>query len=111
MEPEPASPDERYAALVERMLATTGATRSGKGFGASSLKVGGRIFAMLAGGRLVVRLPAPRVDALVVGGDGERYDPRRDGRLMKEWLALDPASELEWPALATEAMTFVASTA
>jgi hypothetical protein len=80
-----------------------------KGFGSSELKVHGKIFAMLSGGRLVVKLPKPRVAALVAAGDGERFDPRHDGRLMKEWLVVARTSEDEWLSLASEAMEFVAA--
>ena len=64
---------------------------------------------MLVQGKLVVKLPKPRVDALIASGDGERFDPRHDGRLMKEWVAVESTSEEEWLPLAREAMEFVAS--
>lgn len=106
----PASnPDERYAALVEALLSDAEVaygTSVGKGFGASALKINGKIFAMLVQGKLVVKLPAMRVDALIAARSGERFDPGH-GRLMKEWLAVDPASNLGWLALAREARTFV----
>jgi hypothetical protein len=63
---------------------------------------------MLVKGRLVVKLPRQRVDALIASGDGARFDPGH-GRLMKEWLTVEPASEEEWLPLAREAMEFVAS--
>lgn len=107
------TPEERYAAIVSALTGRPGVT-GGPGsagpanrFGAGGLKVGGRIFAMLAGGRLVVRLPRERVDALVAAGEGERFDPRRDGRLMREWLAVDPAAGPRWLSLAGEALAFV----
>ena len=105
------TPEERYAALVEEFLGDRDVEQSGRGFGSDALKVRGKIFAMLSSqGRLVVKLPRPRVDALVASGDGERFDPRRDGRVMKEWLSLAPTSPLEWLSLAREARAFVAST-
>jgi hypothetical protein len=79
-------------------------------FGSSALKVHDKIFAMLVRGRLIVKLPKSRVDTLVASDDGERFDPRHDGHLMKEWIVLDPSSSADWLSLATEAMTFVAST-
>ena len=104
------TPDERYVALAEEFLGDMDVEQSGKGFGSDALKVRGKIFAMLSSqGRLVVKLPRQRVDALVASGDGERFDPRRDGRMMKEWLALAPTSSLEWLPLAHEARAFVAS--
>ncbi|HET9979637.1 MAG TPA: hypothetical protein VFQ32_04300 [Ktedonobacterales bacterium] len=106
------TPEERYESLVEEFLGDREVEQSGKGFGSDALKVRGKIFAMLSSdGRLVVKLPRQRVAALVASGDGERFDPRRDGRVMKEWLALVPTSRLDWPPLAREARAFVAGSA
>lgn len=101
--------EERFATLVEKLLNSPGVTppSDGKRFGSSGLKVQDKIFAMLSGGRLVVKLPKARVDALVASGDGERFDPRKNGQLMKEWLVVGPASDVDWLALAREAMEFV----
>ena len=99
--------EERFAALVEAMLGladTTDAvagTGPQRGFGSTSLKTNGKIFAMLVQGQLVVKLDRRRVDALVSSGDGERFDPGH-GRLMKEWLVVESASDDDWLALATE---------
>lgn len=109
------TPEERFAAVVEALLSYQGVIPpadgpgSKKGFGSSGLKIDNKIFAMLVRGRLVVKLPKSRVDALVASGDGERFDPRHDGRLMKEWLSLDSTSQEEWLPLTREAMEFVAS--
>ena len=106
------TPEERFAMLVEVLLSNPRVTplSDGKAFGSSGLKIQNKIFAMLAAGRLVVKLPKLRVDVLVASGDGERFDPRKNGQRMKEWLTVEPASELEWLSLAKEAMEFVAST-
>ena len=56
--------------------------------------------------RLIVKLPRTRVEALVASGDGEKFDPRHDGRLMKEWLVLNPTSRKSWLELAKEAIEF-----
>ncbi|HLG78512.1 MAG TPA: TfoX/Sxy family protein [Ktedonobacteraceae bacterium] len=107
------TPEERFAVVVGEMLSYSDitppadGTRGRKEFGSSALKVRNKIFAMLIGGRLVVKLPKARVDALVASGNGERFDPKKNGHVMKEWLVLDPASDEEWLPLATEAMTFV----
>lgn len=106
------TPHERYANLVAGFTAASEATwepsdaNGRRMFGAGALKIDGRIFAMLTGAHLVVKLPRGRVDALVISGDGERFDPGH-GRLMKEWLSLDPRSEVEWEAVAAEALEFV----
>ncbi len=105
-------PEQRYASLAEQLVRHAEVTQPTesrkKGFGASTLKVNSKIFAMLVKDRLVLKLPRRRVDALIASGDGERFDPGH-GRLMKEWLSLEPTSEREWLPLATEAMEFVAS--
>jgi len=106
------TPEDRYATLVDALLGDADVTLGSpgkKGFGASALQVNGKIFAMLSNGRLVVKLPRQRVDALIAAGKGERFDPRHDGRLMKEWLVVEPTSGEGWLPLAREAMEFVAS--
>ena len=106
------SSEDRYAAIVDALTTSTGAQRgadvdpSRKGFGSSGqLRLGGKIFAMLVRGRLVVKLPARRVDELVASGAGQHFDPGK-GRLMREWLSLEPTSNLDWLALAQEALDF-----
>ena len=109
------TPEERFATIVEELLSNPDVTppldgsQSSRKFGSSGLKIRNKIFAMLVGGKLVVKLPRSQVDALIASGNGERFDPRHDGRLMKEWVSVEPASEEEWLPLAREAMEFVAS--
>ena len=109
------TPEEHFATVVEELLNNPDVTppadetQSKKSFGSSGLKIHNKIFAMLVRGKLVVKLSKARVDALVTSGDGERYDPRHDGRLMKEWIMVEPTSEVEWLPLAREAMEFVGS--
>lgn len=100
-------PEDRYADLVDELLGTTGVTppRGGSGFGRTALRFEDKIFAMLVRGRLVVKLPAERVDVLVASGDGVRFDANR-GRPMKEWFSLDPGSRRHWLSLAREALNF-----
>ena len=105
--------EERWAALVDTMLATSeatyGSTGSGprRALGATSLKTNGKIFAMLVKGRLVVKLDRKRVDELVVSGAGRNFDPGH-GRLQKEWLVVESDSDDTWLELATESEAFVA---
>ncbi len=99
----------RFAQVADAFRGVEGVNLpgEGKGFGSTSLRSGGKIFAMLSSrSQFVVKLPATRVSALVVSGDGERYDPGR-GRMMQEWLAVKPTSTLDWVALAREALQFV----
>jgi hypothetical protein len=108
------SPEEAQAAyeeLVERFArepsVTVPSSRKAAGFGASALKVDGKIFAMLSDGDLVVKLARRRVDELVASGIGKPFDAGR-GRVMKEWVAIPPDHGGEWTGLAEEARRFVA---
>ena len=101
------TPEERYEDLVDEFTGADGVTppTGGSGFGRGALRHRRRIFAMFVRGQLVVKLPRQRVDELVAGGHGERFDANK-GTPMKEWLSLDPDSVLAWPALAREALDF-----
>ena len=103
---------QRWEALVTTMLADGAATYGNDGgaqraFGATSLKTNGKIFAMLVKDRLVVKLPATRVEELVAQGAGDRFDPGH-GRIQREWLSVHGADPAAWQALATESEAFVA---
>jgi hypothetical protein len=101
--------EKNYARIVRAFATDPGVTVGAgtkKGFGASALSTRGRIFAMLSSrDRFVVKLPKPRVDALVAAGHGSRFDPGH-GRLMKEWFEAGTGRENEWLALAREARAF-----
>jgi hypothetical protein len=104
---EHGAPEDRFEDLVDELVGCPGVIppRGGSGFGRSALRWEKKIFAMLVRGRLVVKLPAPRVDALVSDGDGVRFDANK-GTPMKEWFSLDPESPLAWGPLAREALDF-----
>jgi hypothetical protein len=115
MHRETPTPSERFDALLEAFATAPDITSprddptAQGGFGSSALKVKRKIFAMLANDQLVVKLPKMRVDELVAAGAGARFDPRHDGREMKEWLIVAPGQEDKWLALAQDAMRHVAS--
>jgi hypothetical protein len=100
-------PEDRFDDVVTELIGNPGVTppRGGSGFGRSALRCDNKIFAMLVRGRLVVKLPAARVRALVGDGDGVHFDANK-GTPMKEWFSLDPASSLPWLPLAQEALDF-----
>ena len=81
-----------------------------KGWGSNSvaLKTRGKIFAMLVRGDLVLKLPGLTVDGIVAAHGARRFDPRGDGRVMKEWLVV-PAGLRDRVKLAREAFEFVAA--
>ena len=78
----------------------------GWGAGNTVLKVKGKIFAMSHGGELVVKIDTARAAELVGAKQATFFDPRRDGRLMKEWVVVEPR-KLDWVELAREAHRFV----
>jgi TfoX/Sxy family transcriptional regulator of competence genes len=94
--------------VSERLLAEDAAVERTRMMGSEGLKTGGKFFAMVSRGELVVKLPRERVDELVGAGAGHRFDPGH-GRLMKEWVALQPADEEACAAFVAEARSFVAS--
>jgi hypothetical protein len=104
--------EDRYEDLVDELMGVPGVTppRGGGGFGRSALRFQNKIFAMFVRGRLVLKLPADRVDALVAAGEGARFDANK-GTPMKEWFSLDPESSLAWLPLAREALDFARSEA
>jgi hypothetical protein len=103
---------QRYEDLVDDLMGIDEVTppRGGGGFGRGALRYEGKIFAMLVRGRLVLKLPTGRVTALIRSGNGAAFDANK-GTPMREWLSLDPGSELDWLALATEALDFARAAA
>jgi hypothetical protein len=100
----------RYEDLIDKLTGTAGVTppQGGSGFGGSAVRFQKKIFVMLVRGRLVLKLPADRVDALIAAGEGVRFDANK-GTPMKEWFSLNPESELPWLPLAQEALDFARS--
>jgi len=104
------TPEDRFDQLVSEFagVGDVSPPAGGRRFGSQALRRHGRIFAMLSGGCLVVKLPRGRVDELVAAGDGARFDAGK-GTPMKEWFTLRPDSGLSWSDLAREALTFASA--
>lgn len=105
-------PEERFNALVDEFRSIPDVSvpgePGGRGFGSNALKVYGSIFAMISGGRLVVKLPHQRVETLIGTAVGAPFDAGK-GRGMREWLTVAADDEELWLALAREALDFVRS--
>jgi TfoX/Sxy family transcriptional regulator of competence genes len=101
---KPAEVDPAFASVVEAFAKDRSVT-AGKLMSSYGLKVSGKIFVMFGRGKFVAKVPRQRVDELVSGGVGERFDPGH-GRLMKEWIAMESRTET-WLELAREAYKFV----
>ena len=106
--PSESERDDAKFALVVAAFAGEKEVERGRMFGSVGLKVNGKVFAMVVKGKLVVKLPGQRVDALVAAGRGDYFDPGH-GRLMKEWIAVAGVTP-PWVALAKEAYGFVKGT-
>ncbi len=96
-----------FQRVIDAVAGDAGVT-VGPGWGRDGivLKRGGKIFTMLVRGEFVAKLPRERVDELVAAGTGARFDPRRDGRVMKEWVVVAPRAARQWPSLARQALAF-----
>lgn len=70
-------------------------------------RTNGKFFAAVSRERLLLKLPAARVDELVAAGDGQPF--HSGGRLMREWVLVEPADEAQCAAYLDEARGFVAS--
>ena len=100
---EPA--EEAFAAIAGDLLDEPG-VEAGTGFGKQpGLRVGGKIFAMLVAGDLVVKLPADRIGALRDAGGARSFEI--GARQMREWVAIEPGGRHDWGALARDALAFV----
>lgn len=99
-------PDPNFAPVAKAFAKDRNVT-AGMMMASYGLKVKGKIFAMLVRGHLVVKLPRHRVDEMVEGGKGERFDPGH-GKLMKEW-AVVLTEKKSWVTIAKEAYRFVKS--
>jgi hypothetical protein len=100
------SPEQIWDPIAKDELARRGVS-AGTGFGRNEgLRVGGKIFAMLVRGELVVKLPSDRVDELVDIGIAARFDAGK-GRPMREWASVGPAASRRWRGLVEEARAYV----
>jgi hypothetical protein len=100
------TPEQLWEPIARDQLARRGVT-AGTGFGANAgLRISGKIFAMLVGGELVVKLPKGRVDELVEAGAARHFDAGK-GRPMREWASVPASASRRWKGLVEQARVFV----
>ena len=100
------TPEQLWGPIAKAQLASREVT-AGTGFGKTEgLRISGKIFAMLVGSELVVKLPKDRVDELVDAGVAKRFDAGK-GRPMKEWASVSSSASRRWKDLVEEARAFV----
>jgi hypothetical protein len=104
------APEEAAFRRIARAVLEVPGVTEGTGFGSNpGLRFKAKIFAMLGSGHLIVKLPKERVDGLIEAGAAKRFDPRRDGRVMKEWATVPVDRRREWNKLVDEALQFAKS--
>ena len=95
-----------FGAIISTLLPQEG-VEEGTGFGTNpGLRVNRKIFAILHGGELIVKLPAEQCAQLVA--DGRAYPFEIGHRRMREWIRVPEVDEQEWLRLASDARDFVA---
>ena len=94
-----------FAQVMAALAAERGVGR-GRMFGAEGLKIGKQVFAMEVKGKLVVKVSEARAKELRDSGKAQAFDPGH-GRLLKQWVAVSPRADIDWVALAREALVFV----
>jgi hypothetical protein len=102
------SPEERFWALAEQLLAQPGITRSTM-MGFPCLRLDGDFFASFdrRTGCLVVKLDAARVSALLSAGQAEPFAP--NGRRFREWASVPAERNRSWGRLIDEAVDLAAT--
>jgi hypothetical protein len=100
------SVEELFESVTERLIARNPSVRSGRILHSVGLKIGGKFFAFVRRGELVVKLPQHRVTELVAMGLGRPFDAGK-GRPMKEWVVLQPADLASCENAVVEAMAFM----
>ncbi len=102
---EPPGAEATFDAVANALLGETD-VEEGTGFGTNpGLRTGGKIFAMLVGGELVIKLPADHCSELVAAGAGRPFEVGR--RRMREWVCIAEAGQAQWLHLAREARSYV----
>jgi hypothetical protein len=97
----PADPQNTFDRLAEQFL-TDPRTQGGRIFGATALKLDGKVFAMLVKGDLVVKLPTGEAGDLVDAGVGTYFDPGH-GRPLRQWITVPATYAPRWHRLAEQA--------
>ena len=93
--------------IAQKLLRNPAITQT-KMFGSIGLKTGDKVFAILCGGRFVLKLPVDEVSKLVARGEGAPFDPGH-GRVMKGWVVMNSKFRENWFRFAKRSHAFVAS--
>jgi hypothetical protein len=100
--------EELFDRVAERVSSEDAGVERARIMRSMGLRAGGKFFAFVRDGDLVVKLPAERVTALVASGEGAPFVGSRE-RVMREWVVLRPANEEACAAYVAEARGFAGS--
>ncbi len=96
--------EQTFERVVATLSAEPGVT-TGKAFHNPGLKIGTKLFAMLHGDGLVVKLPEARCRELLARGVVGTFD-RGQGTPMREWVTVQRPDTTAWLSYAREALSF-----
>ena len=91
-------------------LGATNAVVSGQMMGMPCLKHNGKMFAGFHQGAMTFKLRQPEHAAALALPGAHLFDPSGAGRPMKEWVEVPAEHADQWPALAREALHYLAAT-
>ncbi|MVA75086.1 hypothetical protein GC722_03445 [Auraticoccus sp. F435] len=100
--------DRLVAELREELLGRHPGDEEGRMLHAPGFRTGGRYYVFVTADELVLKLPAPRVQELIAGGQGSPCSPR-PGHPMREWVQLAVADAATALPLVLESRAFVAA--
>lgn len=108
--PEPGAPDAEgvFAEVRARVLAEHPQDDEARMLRSPGLRTAGKFYAFRSGPDVVVKLPAPRVAALVASGAGRPCETTA-GRPMREWVVLPVVDVDSCTETVLEARAFVLS--
>lgn len=94
--------EELFWALAADLQAEDDRVREGTIMNGRCLRAGGEFLALVdyKGSGLVVKLPKPRVEALIGEGVGKPFGPA--GKVFREWVSIAEPDRERWIALLRE---------
>lgn len=95
---------EHFDTVSAHLLESDPEVERGRMFNAEGLKAGGKFFAFVVEGDLVVKVPEARVGELIEAGEGRPFGP--GDRTMREWVRLSPPDVAACEAYVAEARSY-----
>lgn len=101
----------QHKTMMDALVTGMPGVKGSKAFGYPAYKVNGKVFAFVGGNGVAIKLPATRVQELIVGGDVMKPFEVADGVVWREWVSIDrPQSDdyVQDIDLFEESVSFVA---